>query len=82
MRYLLLLILLSGCAGIPERLDLAEAKGAAIADEILKRSLFGVCLAPTMGAWMREFGHDPERAKAWKVLCTANPEAVDALILP
>lgn len=65
----LILLLLSGCAGW----DVVQAgiarNGAKVADESLESSEWAICQAPTMGAWMRRYGKDPEKMEAWLKLC-------------
>ena len=58
-----------GCTNYTAASRLAAAQGAAVADEVMTVSMFGMCKASTIGAWVREFGNDPERAAAWRTIC-------------
>ena len=58
-------LLLTGCAS----LDYAADRGADVSDGALEASEWGLCRAPTMGAWLRRYGADPDRAAAWAALC-------------
>lgn len=61
---------LSGCASWNNFQTAVVVNGASLADEELQSALWGVCEAPTMGAWQRRFGTDPEKAKAWALMCS------------
>jgi hypothetical protein len=58
-------LLLTGCAS----LDLAADRAADVSDRALEVNEWGLCQLPTMGAWLRRYGADPERAAAWAALC-------------
>lgn len=63
---LALLLALTGC-GTLSNLVSAGAKindGAADAAEVT------ICRSISVGAWIRAYGSDPEKAKAWRALCS------------
>ena len=66
---MLLALLLTGCAGWGAFRAAANAESARVADESMRVAVWAVCRPQTVGAWQREFGTDPERAEAWRVLC-------------
>jgi hypothetical protein len=71
VRYVLLFVLLSGCASVDSIAD----RGAAVSDEALQSAEFIMCRAITVGTWVRTYGNDPQKADAWRKLCTATPIA-------
>lgn len=64
-----LTLLLGGCAGYVSFRNAANEETARAADESLRLAVWAVCRPQTTGAWQREFGNDPDRAEAWRVLC-------------
>ncbi len=68
----LALLVLGGCGltrtGDTVR-DYVAIKGAALADQSLANSEWGVCTGTTMGAVMRRYGQSSERMKAYVDFC-------------
>jgi len=65
---ILVLVFLPGCAVLaPYTQKAADAEDAA-----LKGSLFGVCRAISVGAWVRAYGADSSKAAAWRVMCAES----------
>lgn len=56
---------LSGCAALSPTVD----KAADAYDQARLGAEFTMCRAISIGAWVRAYGNDPERAKAWKTIC-------------
>lgn len=69
---LLMMALLSGCAGWQVVQAGVARNGALVADEALETAEWAVCEAPTMGAWQRRYGSQPDRAEAWRRLCSRD----------
>lgn len=67
---LILLFLVSGCAEFSAFKSGVASHGASAADEALAVSEWGVCKAPTMGAWQRRYGNNPDKAAGWRGLCS------------
>lgn len=65
-----LFIVLTGCAEI----KFATDKGAAAEDEALASATYVLCRVVSIGAWIRAYGNNAEKAAAWRTLCTANPQ--------
>lgn len=65
MRYFLAsaVAVLSGCASVAQ-------VGANVADDARDSSEFMLCRGITVGSWMRGYGESPERAAAWRTLCS------------
>mgnify|MGYP001589570812 FL=1 len=59
----LLLSAFTGCAGV-------ATQGAAVSDDIRDTAEFALCKGITVGSWVRAYGNSPERAKAWRTLCS------------
>ena len=64
------LLLLTGCAEFGAVKSGIASHGAKAADEALDVAEWGVCEAPTMGAWQRRYGKDATKVDGWKQLCT------------
>ena len=62
-------ILVSGCAEFGVIKSGVATHGAKIADENLDVSVWGLCNAQTVGAWVRRYGTDQAKSEAWRVLC-------------
>lgn len=60
---------LAGCVQVSAVKTAMSEEGARAADESLRTALWALCKPQTTGAWVREFGNDPARAEAWRVLC-------------
>lgn len=67
---MLILITLSGCA----YLNVAVGKAADVEDKVNTDATFVICRAVSIGAWIRAYGNNAEKAAAWRTLCTANPQ--------
>jgi hypothetical protein len=63
------LLLTSGCAQYGAVTSAIRINGAETADNQLDLALYSACYPVTVGAWVRKYGRDPERAQAWQVLC-------------
>jgi len=61
----LALLLLAGCS----TLSGLVSKGAELNDAAVTTAETTLCRGISIGAWMRAYGSDANRAKAWKVLC-------------
>ena len=61
---------LAGCTGFNTAQSLVSDKGAAIADEVRDTAEFALCKGITVGAWIRAYGASPDRAQAWRTLCS------------
>lgn len=59
--------------------DAVKARGAEVYDEGLENAEFFICRAASVGAVMRRYGFSAEKAAAWRVLCTTDPDGVDTL---
>lgn len=79
---LLVLMFLSGCGQtqIGDRIrDAIKERGAEVYDTGLENAEFFICRGASVGAVMRRYGSDVEKAQAWRTLCTADPDGVDAI---
>lgn len=65
-----LAVLLSGCASYVAVSRQGVDAAAAVADEARLAAEWQLCRAMTVGAWVRAYGNAPERARAWRTLCT------------
>lgn len=67
MKTLLLaaLLALSGCSSLT---NLVNA-GAKVNDAAAESAEVTLCRGISIGAWIRSYGIDPEKAKAWRTLC-------------
>lgn len=65
----MLLIGLGGCAQYSAFNSAVRTHGAEVADSTRETAQFTLCNAITIGAWVREFGRDKDRARAWETLC-------------
>jgi hypothetical protein len=67
MKTLLAIIALSlaGCSTLTGMVT----KGAELNDAAVATAETALCRGISIGAWMRAYGSDANRAKAWKVLC-------------
>jgi hypothetical protein len=60
---------LSGCAALDQaRLGMAE-QGAATMDRAAQDATWTLCRAISVGAWLRAYGGDRDKAQAWRTLC-------------
>lgn len=62
-------VLLTGCASVQPYKVAAVAKVSEFNDEVLNDAEFAFCRMPSIGAWVRRFGNDPEGAEHWRGLC-------------
>jgi len=60
-----LLILLSGCT----QLGIVRDHAAGVADGSLEASVYGACVATSVGALVRRYGNDPDGRAAWELFC-------------
>lgn len=67
-----LLISLTGCSTLG---DLVNA-GAKVNDAAAESAEVTICRGISIGAWVRAYGSDPEKAKAWRVLCDDKIEVL------
>lgn len=67
--------LLSGCAATGKLLDI----GADVNDNALLSAEATICKAASVGSVIRRY-NTPEKAKAWKELCTQSNEATPVII--
>lgn len=67
-----LLLLLNGCGTLT---NLVSA-GAKINDGAADAAEVTICRGISIGAWVRAYGSDAEKAKAWKVLCEDQIEVL------
>lgn len=63
---LALLLALTGCGTLS---NLVSA-GAKINDSAAEAAEVTICRSISVGAWIRAYGSDPEKAKAWRALCS------------
>jgi hypothetical protein len=66
----LVVLLLAGCTTLDSARSSIATQGAEVSDRALVDGLWLVCSAASVGAWRRQFGQDPKRAEAWRVLCS------------
>ena len=69
---LLIVIGLSGCSTLT---NLVNA-GAKVNDAAAESAEVTICRGISIGAWIRAYGNDPAKAKAWRVLCDDKLEAL------
>lgn len=75
MKWLLLLLATVGLAGCASFQSLI-AGGAQINDAAALAAETTICRGISIGAWVRAYGSDPEKAKAWKALCEDQIEVL------
>jgi hypothetical protein len=68
--YAITLAVMSGCSSWNTMQSAASIQGAKAADEELETAEWGVCMAPTVGAWQRRYGGNPVKAEGWAKLCS------------
>ena len=69
---LVLALGLTGCAGFQSLLQ----TGAQANDAAALAAETTLCRGISVGAWVRAYGSDPERAKAWRVICDDQIEVL------
>ena len=67
--YVLLVLILSGCATVDFAQTAIAAKGAQAADEMQQTAEWTLCNGITVGAWRRAYAGNDTRAGAWAALC-------------
>ena len=68
MKSVLAVLALSFLAGCSTLTGLVS-RGAELNDAAVTTAETTLCRGISIGAWMRAYGQDVNRAKAWKVLC-------------
>lgn len=63
---------LTGCAGFQSLVS----GGAQANDAAALAAETTLCRGISVGAWVRAYGSDPERAKAWRVICDDQIEVL------
>lgn len=63
-------ISISGCAATHNIVTAAAASAANAEDIALIDIEYGLCNAISVGAWVRRYGQDQEKAAAWRTLCS------------
>lgn len=58
----LVVVLMAGCSTVGPALS-------PVSDKAVEEAEFVLCRGITIGAWMRAYGNDPNRAEAWAMLC-------------
>lgn len=48
------------------------------ADELRETSEWALCRGISVGAWLRAYGQDANRAEAWRVLCSTQVGQIPA----
>lgn len=72
MCILALVLALTGCSTLT---NLVSA-GAKANDAAAESAEIAICRGISIGAWVRAYGSDPDKAKAWRVLCDDNIEVL------
>ena len=75
MKTLLAVLALSMLAGCSTLTGLVDA-GAKANDAAAVSAEVAICRGISIGAWVRAYGSDPAKAKAWRVLCDERLEAL------
>lgn len=75
MKWLLLLLATVGMAGCASLQSIISG-GAQINDAAAQVAETTICRGISIGAWVRAYGADPEKAKAWKTLCEDQIEVL------
>lgn len=69
MRYVVLVLFLSGCSGWNALQGMVASRGAAVSAEARQSAEFVLCKGMSVGEWVRAYGSSPAMAAAWKTLC-------------
>jgi len=64
--FTVLALTLTGCAQFSSLKGAIADRGAAVSDEARDTAEFVLCRGITVGAWLRAYGNEPEKAKAWQ----------------
>jgi len=75
MKPLALLALLLGLSGCSTLTSLVN-EGAKANDMAGDAAELTICRGISIGAWIRAYGSDPAKAKAWRILCDDRLEAL------
>jgi len=75
MKTLLAIIALALLAGCSTLTNLVSA-GAQANDAAAQAAEVTICRGISIGAWVRNYGSDPEKAKAWRELCQDQIEVL------
>lgn len=67
-----LLLALTGCSTLTNLVS----QGAKLNDAAAESAEVTICRGISIGAWMRAYGTDAEKAKAWRVLCDEKIEVL------
>jgi hypothetical protein len=66
----LVVLLLAGCTALDSARSGIATQGAEVSDRALVDATWVICRAVSIGAWLRAFGNDRQKADAWKTLCS------------
>jgi hypothetical protein len=69
---ILALALLTGCSTLTN----IVSAGAQANDAAAQAAEVTICRGISIGAWVRNYGSDPEKAKAWRELCQDQIEVL------
>ena len=69
---ILALALLAGCSTLTN----IVSAGAQANDAAAQAAEVTICRGISIGAWVRNYGSDPEKAKAWRELCQDQIEVL------
>ncbi len=72
MCIVLFVLSLTGCSALGSLVQ----QGAKINDAAAESAEVTICRGISIGAWVRAYGSDPEKAKAWRVLCDDKIEVL------
>jgi hypothetical protein len=76
MKYTLpLLVFLAGCAQTDAIKSQAVETISGASDSALQDAELVMCRGITVGAWVRAYGSDPDKAAAWRKLCSVEVKA-------
>jgi len=71
--YVVLALLLGGCASYYRAKSQVIESGAEVADAVLADAELIQCRVISIGAWQRRFGQSQDLMDAWNTLCVVNP---------
>lgn len=66
----IILLALAGCAQTDAARTAFVDQVASVSDDARLNAELVLCRGITVGAWIRAYGQDADRAAAWKTLCT------------
>jgi starvation-inducible outer membrane lipoprotein len=70
------LLFLAGCQTLPAAVE----AGARAHDGAVDAAETTLCRAISIGAWMRAYGGEPDKARAWRTLCEDRIKATPAVL--